>query len=107
MKKMMIFALLAGALLASCGTLEISLDGPAAQNTAVSEPAATASPLLSMESTSLEIQQAMLTSADRWETIYLDGVVTWYDQTGAGQPPQSFHQQVWIDQMNFRFRYLN
>ena len=63
--------------------------------------------LLSMDSTSDEIQQAMLVSATKWKTIFMDGVVTWNDTTGNNQPPQVFHQQVWIDQLKFRFRYLN
>ena len=107
MHRTIILLLLAGLLLASCGTLEISLDSPAAQATASAEPSATAVPLLSMESTSEEIRHAMLISATKWRTIFLDGIVTWYDPTGADKPPQVFHQQVWIDQMNFRFRYLN
>ncbi len=62
---------------------------------------------LSMNSTSDEIRQAMLFSATKWKTIFMDGIVTWNDPTGSGQPPQIYHQQVWIDQLKFRFRYLN
>lgn len=61
---------------------------------------------LSMDSTSTEIQQAMLMSATKWKTIWMDGVVTWYDPTGSGQPSQIFHEQVWIDQPASRFRVL-
>ncbi|MGE5249659.1 MAG: hypothetical protein ACM3QS_05540, partial [Bacteroidota bacterium] len=68
MRKTIAFLLLAGVLLASCGTLEISMDGPAAGNTPVSGLTPIAAPLLSMESTSAEIQQAMLTSAAKWQT---------------------------------------
>ena len=93
--------------LTSCGTLEISVDQTPSPEAPAAPPLPTNIPELSMSSTSEEIQQAMLLSATRWRTIFLDGVVTWYDPTGTGQPPQSFHQQVWIDQTNFRFRYLS
>lgn len=62
---------------------------------------------LSMDSTSEQIQQTMLTSATKWQTLFLDGTVTGYDPNGSGAVVDSFHQQVWIDQMAFRFRYLS
>jgi hypothetical protein len=48
----------------------------------------------------------MLESATKWETVWMDGVATWYDPSGSGQPPQVFHEQVWIDQTTSRFRVL-
>jgi hypothetical protein len=110
MRKILPLILVLSYLLAACGTLEVSLDSiPSVEPVAAEQlpPSATPIPLLSMSSTSEEIQHAMLTSATKWRTVFMDGVVTWFDQTGTGQPPQEFRQQVWIDQMNFRFRYLS
>jgi len=93
-------------LLSGCGTLEISFDvtpASAAGITATPEPAPIT---LSLDSTSEEIQTAMLESATKWETIWMDGIVTWYDPTGSNQPPQAYHEQVWIDQPTNRFRVL-
>jgi len=102
--------------LSGCGTLEISLDAhPAlaakAGVTATPEPfdqaqGGPAPVSLSLDSTSDEIQAAMLESATEWGTIWMDGIVTWYDPTGSGQPPQVYHEQVWIDQSVNRFRIL-
>ncbi len=106
MKKIVYIFLGLSLLLSGCGTLEISFDLPpvsAAGITATPEPAPVS---LSMNSTSAEIQAAMLESATKWDTIWMDGVVTWYDPTGSGQPPQLFHEQVWIDQTIGRFRIL-
>ena len=63
--------------------------------------------VLGMDSTSEQIQQAMLISATKWQSLFLDGTVTWYEPNGNGAIVDSFHQQVWIDQMTFRFRYLS
>jgi len=102
-------------LLSGCGTLEISFDvtpvsaaaGPDSADP-VSDPATPAPVpvLLSLDSTSEEIQSAMLESATKWDTIWMDGTVTWYDPTGSGQPPQIHREQVWIDQSVNRFRIL-
>jgi hypothetical protein len=62
--------------------------------------------LLSLDSTSEEIQAAMLDSATKWDTIWMNGTVTWYDPTGSGNPPQVHREQVWIDQSVNRFRIL-
>lgn len=97
--------------LSGCGTLEISFDvtpASAAAVPAVPDPATPqpAPPTLSLDSTSEEIQSAMLKSATKWGTIWMDGTVTWYDPNGSGNPPQVFHEQVWIDQLASRFRVL-
>jgi len=105
--------------LSGCGTLEVSFDvtpASAAAVPAVPDPATStpfdqtqggiAPAILSLDSTSEEIQSAMLESATKWETIWMDGTVTWYDPTGSGNPPQVFHEQVWIDQQDSRFRIL-
>lgn len=111
MKKVLCLYISLAVLLSGCGTLEISFDVPSDSSVAVpaqpepagSEPAPVS---LSLDSTSEEIQSAMLESATQWETIWMDGVVTWYDPTGSGNPPQVFHEQVWIDQLASRFRVL-
>lgn len=107
MKSALFQFLVVALMLAGCGTLEISIDKTPTPEAPAGPPLPTEIPELSMSSSSEEIQRAMLVSATHWQTIFLDGVVTWYDPTGSGQPPQSFHQQVWIDQINFRFRYLS
>ena len=109
-------------LLSGCGTLEASSVAPPASavgSAATPEPFdqtpwpdrqdrqdRPASVSLSMDSTSAEIQTAMLESATKWKTIWMDGTVTWYDPTGSGQPPQIYHEQDWIDQPASRFRVL-
>ena len=101
-------------LLSGCGTLEISFDvtpasAAAAGITATPEPVLSpqgGGVLSSLDSTSEEIQAAMLESATKWNTIWIDGTVTWYDPTGSGNPPQIYHEQVWIDQSVNRFRVL-
>jgi WD40 repeat protein len=115
MKKALYLLIVLTLLVSGCGTLEISFDVTPASAAAV--PAVPATPgsvsssqgapaLLSLDSTSEEIQSAMLESATRWKTIWMDGIVTWYDPTGSGNPPQVFHEQVWIDQSASRFRIL-
>ena len=116
MKKLLFIFVSLTMLLSSCGTLEISFDvtpasaagadstaTPEAFDQTQNEPA----PIkLSLDSTSAEIQAAMLESATKWETIWLDGTITWYDPTGSDQLPQVYHEQVWIDQSVNRFRVL-
>ncbi len=58
---------------------------------------------LSMSSSSDDIQRAMLTSALNWRTVWMDGVVTNY---ASGNTPQSFREQVWIEQATPKFRIL-
>ncbi len=98
--------------LAACGTLEVALDKTPAPSSDLSaqdtpQPATGqgAAPQLTVDSTSDEIQQAMLTSATKWKTIWLDGAVTWYAPDGTASK-QVYHEQTWIDQMTSRFRIL-
>ncbi|HLO32861.1 MAG TPA: hypothetical protein VK249_27200 [Anaerolineales bacterium] len=93
-------------LLSACGTLEISLATPAPDVPVGSAAEATAEPKLSLSSSSGEIRNAMLQSANEWKSIWLDGVVTWYPSDGSNAPPQVFHEQVWIEPANARFRTL-
>ena len=95
--------------LSSCGTLEISFETAPSEIADVpvdSAPEATAEPVLSLSSSSEEIQNAMLQSANTWDTIWMDGVVTWYPADGSDSPPQVFHEQVWIETSTPRFRTL-
>lgn len=107
MKKILILLLTLTLFLSACGTLEVTLE----PTTAESQPAADlptptpAAPTLSMASTSEEIQHFMLTSATRWQTLFLDGTVYNYDRDA--NVIYSMRQQVWIDQMNARFRVLS
>lgn len=109
--------------LSACGTLNISIDGPAAaiptptpvvaarstitalqaENQQLVSATATLFPdgqqPLSLESTSEQIQQFLLTSAGRWTTLWLDGTIkTQWDVA---------HQQVWLDPLGARFRFLS
>jgi DNA-binding CsgD family transcriptional regulator len=61
---------------------------------------------LTMDSTSGQIQQAMLASADKWKSIWMDGISTSYAPEGVDQPPVNVHEQVWIDLATNRFRIL-
>ncbi len=107
MKKLLILLLTLTLFLSACGTLEVNLE----PTTVESQPAADlptptpAAPTLSMASTSEEIQRFMLTSATRWQTLFLDGTVYNYDRDA--NVIYSMRQQVWIDQMNARFRVLS
>jgi len=115
MKKIVYVLIILTFFLSGCGTLEISFDVTPVSAAAdpdsadpVSDPATPAPVpvLLSLDSTSEEIQAAMLESATKWDTIWMDGTVTWYDPTGSDQPPQVHREQVWIDQSLNRFRIL-
>ncbi len=121
MKRIVYFWMMLMTFLSGCGTLEISLDynpvtvveagvtaTPGASDT-ITQPGGQEQPAptgLSLDSTSGEIQTAMLESAAKWDTIWMDGGITWYDSSGSGQPPQLFREQVWIEQPGSRFRVL-
>jgi hypothetical protein len=96
-------------LLSGCGTLEISLATPPPEITDIpvgSAPDATAEPGLSLASTSRDIQRAMLESATRWESIWMDGAVTYFAAEGTDSQPTASREQVWIDLPGSRFRIL-
>jgi hypothetical protein len=93
----------------ACGTLEISLATPPPEITDIPVGfilEVTPTPRLSLNSSSEEIRKAILESAREWETIWMDGVVTWYAPAGLEAPPQVFREQVWIDRVTPRFRTL-
>ncbi len=89
--------------LASCGTLEISFDvTPASAGNET--PDSTPEPVvrLSMDSTSEEIYIAMLESAANWQTIWMDGTLKSFSP--QGELLQAERHQLWLDQMEVRFR---
>lgn len=104
MKKILPLFLLLLLTLSSCGTLEVEFAGTETPNPD-SPSTLTPTSLLSMQSTSEEIQQFMLTSATRWQTLFLDGTVLNFDQDT--NQTYSMRQQAWVDQMNFHFRVLS
>jgi len=57
--------------------------------------------ILRADSTSEQIQQAMIQSAAKWTTLKINGSITWF---GADGSIQSFQEQAWIDPSNNRFK---
>jgi Tol biopolymer transport system component len=105
MRQLFVLFIALSLILSACGTLEISLDTPP-EIPAAPFAEETEEPTLSMSSSSDEIRNAMLQSANAWETIWMDGTVTWYPSDGSNAPPQVYHEQVWIDISTSRFRTL-
>jgi Tol biopolymer transport system component len=105
-RKIMPILLALSLFLASCGTLEISFDvTPASAGNQTLAPASpTPEPVirLSMDSTSDEIYTAMLESAANWKTIWMDGTLK--SLSSQGEPAQEERRQLWLDQMEVRFR---
>lgn len=62
-------------------------------------------PKLAISATSDEIRVAMLASASRWDTLQMEGTVTWLDPAG-GQPAQVYHEQVRLEPANARYRVI-
>ena len=106
MRRPFIIFIVLSLFLSACGTLEIYIDTPSAGEPAAPPVLATAEPTLSLNSSSEEIQQAMLESATNWLSIWMDGTVTQYLPEGSDAAPQVFHEQVWIDLSTNRFRIL-
>lgn len=80
--------------------------GSADINSASPSTPQSVSAILTIDSTSEQIQQAMLKSALNWQTVWMDGTVTWYVPDGTAAS-QTYHEQVWIDQITNRFRILS
>jgi Tol biopolymer transport system component len=57
--------------------------------------------ILTVDSTSEQIQQAMIQSAAKWTTLQFNGTITWF---GADGSTQSFQERAWIDSLNNRFK---
>lgn len=89
-----------------CSCTARSQGGPAKDSSASTTSGGTdqAAGRLSLASTSAEIQQAMLSSALHWQTIWMDGVVTYFAED---QTAQSMREQVWIEQATPKFRILS
>lgn len=101
--------------LTACGgVLEIAVDQPptpgvSAEATlaALQTQVATLQPgeiVLDLDSDPEIIRRHILTSHQRWLTLWADGVVT--QQTGSSTP-LSTRVQLWVDQANFRFRLVS
>src|SRR5690349_3204493 len=87
--------------LASCGTLEISLETPPPAIpdlpvSAAAEEIVTSGPGLSLSSSSEEIRRAMLESTTKWKSIWMDGRFVGFDPS-ATEPSPVLREQVWID----------
>ncbi|MCE9644796.1 MAG: hypothetical protein K8S20_02260 [Chloroflexi bacterium] len=72
-------------------------DSPAPVNTDL----APAPIILTIDSTSEQIQSAMLYSAARWKTLQMEGTVTWFTN---GAPVNSFQEKIWLDPVNSRYK---
>jgi len=57
---------------------------------------------LTVNSTSEQIQLAMLNSAATWKTVAFQGKVTWFDLDGKAV--QGSEEQVWIDPLSSRYK---
>ena len=82
---------------------------PAAPNPSDPSTAVTADPgigpaYLSVDSTSEQIQRAMLNSAARWQSLRMDGTIGFFEPGGLVM--QTTREQVWIDQGAYRFKVL-
>src|SRR4026208_2214092 len=106
MQRPVIILMVLSLFISACGTFEIYVDAPAEGEPAVPPLQATAKPRLSLNSSSEEIQGAMLKSTTDWLSIWMDGTVTQYAAEGSDAPLQVSHEQVWIDQSTSRFRIL-
>jgi hypothetical protein len=109
MRRSIVLFIALSLLASACGTLEISFETPPPESADIpagSAPEATTEPILAMSSSSEEIRNAMLQSANMWKTIWMDGLVTWYPADSSDSPPQVYHEQVWIETSTPRFRTL-
>ena len=106
MRRPIIILIVLSLFLSACGTLEIYIDTPSVGEPAVPPFQATTEPTLSLNSSSEEIQQALLESATNWLSIWMDGTITQYAPEGSDAPPQVLREQVWIDLSTNRFRIL-
>jgi hypothetical protein len=57
--------------------------------------------ILRVDSTSEQIQQAMIQSATKWMTLQMNGTITWFGTDGS---TQAFEEMTWIDPPNNRFK---
>jgi len=106
MRRPSIFFIVLSLFLSACGRLEVYIDTPSSDAPAPPPVLATAEPTLLLNSSSEEIQQAMLESATNWLSIWMDGTVTQYAPEGSDAAPQVSREQVWIDLSTSHFRML-
>lgn len=106
MRKVVYVSLIFAFILSACGTLQISLATLEPEVPPDYAAQATVEPALSLNSSSDEIQRAMLESATNWSSIWMDGLVTQQGPEGSDALPQIFREQVWIDLSTSRFRVL-
>jgi hypothetical protein len=107
MRKILLAAILFTLLLSGCGTLEIHLETTPVGNSVIPDETiitVTSEPGLSMNSTSEEIRQAMLESASKWKSIWMDGTNTFNAMPGTDSQTTATREQVWIDLPTGRFR---
>ena len=57
--------------------------------------------ILRADSTSEQIQQAMIKSALKWMSLQMNGTITWFSADGS---TQVFQERTWIDPSNNRFK---
>ena len=75
----------------------------AAGTPSASFPALTPVPAdLNINSTSEQVQRALLESAPRWMTLQMEGTITWYAPDGA--VAQAFQEKAWLDPLNSRYK---
>ena len=104
MQKVFVILVLFTLLLSSCGTFEIYVETTPEEESSVPFAAATVEPKLSLSSTSQEIQLAMLESATKWKSIWMDGTITYYAMPQTDSQTSTIREQVWIDLTTNRFR---
>src|SRR5258705_4495164 len=61
-----------------------------------------AAPVLGMDSTSTQIQRAMIESAPQWMTLQMDGTSAWFAPNG--DVTQAYQERVWLDPLNNRYK---
>ena len=64
-------------------------------------------PGLALNSSSEEIRRAMLESATHWQSIWMDGTVTYSAMEGTDSQTSTTREQVWIDLTTNRFRVVS
>src|SRR5512146_1450246 len=104
MQKVIVVVVLFSLLLSGCGTFEVYLETTPSAESSIPVTAATVEPKLSLDSTSQEIQLAMLESATKWKSIWMDGTVTNYAMPQTDSQTSTTHEQAWIDLTTNRFR---
>jgi Tol biopolymer transport system component len=106
MQKVIAVLILFTFLLAGCGTFEVYVETTPVGDSTLPLTISTPEPELSLDSTSEQIRQAMLESATKWKSIWMDGTIT-YQATEGSETQITTREQVWIDLTTSRFRVLS